>query len=184
MAETHQAGEVGGFAAFAYAQFRSGLHRYLLRRLRSVDRAEDLAQEVYLRLLRFANRELVQCPEAYVYRVAFNVLCEFRLSEQRQRVAFDSDEVARVAERLAQEEEPPEEVWDQRTRERWLDAALAELPPMQRAVFLLAIRHDVPHREIASRLGLSMHTVRKYLYRTLHHCRQKLSEHTNEGTRP
>jgi RNA polymerase sigma factor (sigma-70 family) len=99
-------------------------------------------------------------------------------------VAFDSDEVARVAEQLAQEEEPPEEVWDQRTRERWLDAALAELPPMQRAVFLLAIRHDVPHREIASRLGLSMHTVRKYLYRTLHHCRQKLSEHTNEGTRP
>jgi RNA polymerase sigma factor (sigma-70 family) len=182
--QSAKAGSHEGFAAFAYAQFRTGLHRYLLRRLRSADRAEDLAQEVYLRLLRFANRELVQCPEAYVYRVAFNVLCEFRLSEQRQRVAFDSDEMARVAEQLAQEEEPPEEVWDQRARERWLDAALEELPPMQRAVFLLAIRHDVPHRQIADRLGLSMHTVRKYLYRTLHHCRQKLSEHTTKGNRP
>lgn len=173
-----------GFAAFAYAQFRAGLHRYLLRRLRSADRAQDLAQEVYLRLLRFADRELVQCPEAYVYRVAFNVLCEFRLSEQRQRVAFDSDEMARVAEQLAQDEEPVEDQWEQEARQQWLDAALEELPSMQRAVFILAIRHDVPHQQIATRLGLSLHTVRKYLYRTLHHCRQRMAEHSKKVTSP
>ena len=173
-----------GFAAFAYAQFRAGLHRYLLRRLRSADRAQDLAQEVYLRLLRFADRELVQCPEAYVYRVAFNVICEFRLSEQRQRVAFDSDEMARLAEQLAQEEEPIEDLWEHEARQQWLDAALAELPSMQRAVFVLAIRHDLPHGEIATRLGLSLHTVRKYLYRTLHHCRQKMAGYSSKVTPP
>ena len=40
----------------ALAQFRPGLYRYLLHCLRNSDSAEELAQEVYLRLLRVENQ--------------------------------------------------------------------------------------------------------------------------------
>src|SRR5262245_32725797 len=99
-----------GFANLAFEQFRAGLHRYLLRRLRSAENAQDLAQEVYLRLLRFSDRKLVQHPEAYVYRVAFNVLCEFKLHEKRDPVSFDSDAVALLAEQIPDDIAPPDEI--------------------------------------------------------------------------
>jgi len=167
-------GQGSGLAALAFEHFRGGLQRYLVRRLRNGEDAQDLAQEVYLRLLRFGDEELVRRPESYVYRVAFNVLCEFKLSTGRDPVAFDSETVARLAEEFPAEELSPEDAWSQGSRQQRLDAVLARLPAMQRAVFLLAVRHDVPHEKIAHELGVSLHTVRKYLYRSLHYCRQNL----------
>jgi len=171
-----------GFAALAFDTFQERLHRFLLRRLRSRENAEDLAQEVYLRLLRFSDGDLVKQPQAYLYQVAFNVLCEFKLQEKKQVVSFDSAAAAVVADKLAADSAPPEEALDRQTDERRLDAVLERLPPMQRAVFLLAIRHGLPHAEIARKLGISLHTVRKYLYRALHYCREQLADPRPEGT--
>lgn len=50
------------------------LHGFLLRRLRGrAESSEDIRQEVYLRMLRFTDAELVREPRAYLYRVARNV---------------------------------------------------------------------------------------------------------------
>jgi RNA polymerase sigma factor (sigma-70 family) len=163
-------------ARLAYAHFGMGLQRFLMRRLRSRENAEDLAQEVYLRLLRFADAELVQRPEAYVYQVAFNVFCEFRLAERRNVVTFDSNTAAQLEEDLAADLVSPDEAIDQQAWQDRLDAVIEGLPAMQRAVFLLAVRHGLPHSQIAQKLEISMHTVRKYLYKALHYCRQHLPE--------
>ena len=163
-----------GSSGAAFEQFREGLLRFLLRRLGHVETAQDLAQEVYLRLLRFADHELVRQPGAYVYRVAYHVLCEFSLHERRSPVTFDSRALEQLAEDLPVDAPPVEDLLERRDREQRLEAVLAQLPAMQRSVFLLAVRHDLPHEEVAARLGLSLHTVRKYLYRTLQHCRQHL----------
>ncbi|MBL8265640.1 RNA polymerase sigma factor [Steroidobacter sp.] len=162
------------FAALVAEQFGGGLYRYLLSRLSHRQAAEDLAQEVYLRLLRFADRELVQSPENYVYRVAFNVLHEFRLHQRRNPVQFDSTTATELESLLPDDAPTAEQLYEQDDREQQLEAVLAKLPAMQRSVFLLAVRHDVPHEEIAARLGISLHTVRKYLYRTLHFCRTQM----------
>lgn len=162
------------FVALVAEQFGGGLYRYLLSRVSHHQAAEDLAQEVYLRLLRFADQELVQSPENYLYRVAFNVLHEFRLHQRRNPVQFDSTTVAELESMLPDDAPTSEQVYEQHDREDQLEAVLAKLPPMQRAVFLLAVRHDLPHEEIATRLGISLHTVRKYLYRTLHYCRTQM----------
>lgn len=169
------------FAALAFEQFGAGLYRYLLNSLRHRDTAEDLAQEVYLRLLRFADSELVRSPEDYVYRVAFNVLHEFRLHEKRLPLVFDSDAAATVAEELESSETSVEEAGNQWSEERRLEAALAQVPAMQRAVFLLAVRHDMAHEDIADKLELSLHTVRKYLYRTMLHCRRQIAKENKTG---
>ncbi len=161
----------GAFARAAFGQFRAGLYRYLLRKLRSAESAEDLTQEVYLRLLRTADRKLVRNPQAYVFGVAFNVLYEFRLNEAQNPVDFDSEAVAQLGETLPGETEPPEEAHERRNRTRWLNEVMARLSPMQQAVLLMAKRQGLAHAEIAARLGISIGTVRKHLARAINQCR-------------
>lgn len=167
-----------GFARLAFEHYRLGLHRYLLRRLRDSESARDLSQEVYLRLLRFTEQDLVQQPEAYLYRVAYNVLCDFKLREGQNRVEFDSEAFERHAMSLPDESASQEEECERESREAQLERVLAELPPMQRAVFLMQKRQGLSYQQTAKTLGLSVKTVKTYLFRAVCHCRKSM-----EGSR-
>ena len=83
---------IARFVAKAFRQYGLGLHRYLERRLPTPQDADDVAQEVYLRLLRLDDTEFVREPQAYLYGVASNVVREFRMRSEleRERVTFDS----------------------------------------------------------------------------------------------
>lgn len=116
-----------GSARLPFGQFREGLYRYLLRKLRQAENAEDLTQEVYLRLLRTPDRKLVRNPQAYVFGVAFNVLYEFKLDEQHNPVAFDSPAVERLEDVLPDPADAPDKAQERRGREQWLDDVMARL---------------------------------------------------------
>jgi RNA polymerase sigma factor (sigma-70 family) len=161
-------------ATLAYEQFHSGLYRYLLRRLGSAQNAEDLAQEVYLRLLRTADPGQVKYPQAYVYRVAFNVLYEFRLRARGDPVVFDSETVAEAADELPDDATLPEQAYEDGAKERQFERAIAQLPPMQRAVLRLATHHNLAHAQIAEKLGISVSTVRNHLYKAVDFCRHEV----------
>src|SRR5688572_25206357 len=75
----------------AFEQYRGQLHRFLVGRLRSTQDAQDLAQDVYLRFLQIAQQETVREPQALLYRLASNLVYEFRLRERRGHVTFDSE---------------------------------------------------------------------------------------------
>jgi RNA polymerase sigma-19 factor, ECF subfamily len=156
----------------ATSRFRAGLARFLLRRVRSAHDAEDLAQEVYLRLLRV--RSTVEHPKAYIYRVAANVIYEFCLQRDRElgRLASGADDVP--VEDIMDHAAGPERLLELRGVENTLSAVVAELPPMQRAVLLLAKHRGLSHAEIAARLGISVNTARVHLYRALARCRASL----------
>jgi RNA polymerase sigma-19 factor, ECF subfamily len=156
----------------AFGPFREGLYRYLLHRLRNAESAEDLTQEVYLRLHRGAERTLVSNPQAYVFGVAFNVLSEFRLHEAHSPIDFDSATVERISEQLTDAAETPEQIQDRLELARWLDGVLARLSPMQKAVLLMAKRQGLTHAEIALKLGIAVGTVRKHLARAIAQCRK------------
>lgn len=173
---TQQPKRIPRFGGVAFQQLGVRLHRYLQRRLVKPEVAEDLTQEVYLRLLRIQDDRLVRCPEAYVYRIASNLLGEFKLHEQEALIEVDSERVAELADRLEDESSTPDEACEQVNRERWLEEVLAQLPPMQRAVFLLAKREDLSYGQIADRLQLSVHTVKKYLFRAMDHCRKAIQQ--------
>jgi RNA polymerase sigma factor (sigma-70 family) len=165
-----------GMAAFAFEQFSSGLYRYLLRRLRSVANAEDLAQEVYLRLLRAVEPRQVKFPQAYVYRIAFHVLCEFQVRERGGKVTFDSETAAALADHVADETATPEQAYEEDARQERFEQVLGELPPMQRAVLRLATQHNFSHAQIAASLGISVSTVRNHLYKAIDHCRHRFAD--------
>ena len=159
------------FVSTVFDEYHTILHRYLVRRLRGrhLD-AADVAQETYLRLLRMRNPESVIHPQAYVFRVASNVLREMCQKEQVQES---------LPERLTDPAAPgsasevPESAVDCQIRLDALKTALSELPPRTQAIFILKKRDGLTRKEIAEQLKISEHTVKKHLLTAVAWCRNQ-----------
>ena len=82
-------------------QYRSDLHRYLMRRLRSSEDARDLAQEAYLRYLQLPDHGAVRKPSGYLFRIAVNLIYEWRLRRDRSAVTYNSELADKCSSSLA-----------------------------------------------------------------------------------
>jgi RNA polymerase sigma-70 factor (ECF subfamily) len=149
----------------AWKQFDKELRRYLMGRLHHAENAQDLAQEVYLRLLRFEDAHQVRDFRAYLYRIASHVVYEFKFRARERFLTFDSQAVEDWAERPPHV--APDQIGDQLSTERQLDQMLAKLQPTCRAVLLAHKRDGLSYSEVANKLGLSEHTVKKYVFRAI-----------------
>jgi RNA polymerase sigma factor (sigma-70 family) len=150
------------FAASAFENYAAELHRFLMRRLRRPEDAEDLAQEVFMRLSRIDNSEFVEKPRAYLFGIASHVVFEFRMrGKLKEWIVFDSGTVEAAAEQPVAPS--PDELADRLDLQRQLTAALKRLPPLQLAVFLLHKRDGYSYEEIAGRLNLSARQIENHL---------------------
>ena len=150
------------FAAEVRKLYGSDLYFFLLSRLKNEQDAKDVVQEIYLRLLRLGPGELVRDPHAYVYFVASQVLAQFRMRAKLNPLVYDSA-LLRNCDRH------PAELGRDSVADRWLalaevEALLGALAPMHRAVFMLRKLDGLSWAQIAERLKISVHTVKKYLY--------------------
>jgi RNA polymerase sigma factor (sigma-70 family) len=146
------------FDASSFRTYDKQLHRYLLRRLTKRQDAEDLAQEVYLRLLRVDATKRVEKPVAYIFGIASHVIADFR-SESKQ-----------ACERLEEsDEEPddrassPDDLADRLNLQQQLERAFARLPQMHARVLIAHKHRGLSYEEVATELHLSIHTVEKYV---------------------
>lgn len=145
-----------------FREYGAQLHRFLLRRLTRPQDADDLAQEVFMRLARMERPELVRKPHAYLFSVASNLIREFRLRTNRDRacITYDSDMVEQLSESSSASRD---ELAEQLDVERRLERALSLLPRKHRAVLLLVKRDGLSHKEVARRTGLNVRTVERYV---------------------
>ncbi|MDN5782297.1 MAG: RNA polymerase sigma factor [Luteimonas sp.] len=158
------------FAASTMHQHGEALQRFLRGRVARPQDLGDLVQEVYLRLLRVRKHDEVLNPLAYVYGIAANVASEFQMRERRDRTVYDSELMQTAA-------DAPAELPDGEGGayfEHQVNQALAALPPMRLAVLLLERREGLSQPQIAEKLGLSAHTVKKYSVEALAHVRASL----------
>src|SRR5688500_6611634 len=112
-------------AASVHERFRAQLYRFLVRRLGGAQGADDLAQEVYLRLLRMDKSELVRQPQAYVYTIASHVAYQFRMRQEQSPVTFDSEMLQQASE--DPEHVLPDELADHLSAQRLLEELLSTL---------------------------------------------------------
>jgi RNA polymerase sigma-70 factor (ECF subfamily) len=137
--------------------WNAGLTRFLRRRLPQPIDAEDLAQEVYARLLRVEKLELIEEPQAYLYRVAVNVAAEWRMRAAQSK-PHSADELDTLVAATT-----PETALSEADFARQLDDALRGMTPMVRAVIYLKLRDGMSHEEIARHLGITTRMVRRLL---------------------
>jgi RNA polymerase sigma factor (sigma-70 family) len=156
-----------------FDQHRSGLATFIRRRVRTGSDASDLTQEVYLRFLRADRDELIRNPEAYLFTVAVNLLREQSVLERRWSKAVDATEPP-TDPALVNFRTPEEEV-DREARMARLTGLIEALPPKLQAVLILQYRDELTYQQIAERIGVTTHTVKKYVMQGLALCRKRLS---------
>jgi RNA polymerase sigma factor (sigma-70 family) len=155
-----------------FSEHGTALQAFFRRRIRVIPDAPDLAQEVYLRMLRVSDTDAIRNPELYLYTVANNLVKENAVFERRRAAWDDIDDLA-VQEQLAELPQFDGEI-DTSLRLQRLREVLAQLSPKCRAAVLLQYGHDLSYEEIGSRLGISSHMVKKYLAQALLHCRRRM----------
>lgn len=153
------------------AEHGKDLLRFIARRVRTTD-AHDLAQEVYVRLLRLNRNHtsLIRDPEAYLYRVANNLLHEFAIDRRETLLGL-----RRWSEEQATEDGfTPDASAEAVGVSASVREILRELPAHHRAVLILHRQEGMTYEEIGSRLSISPSTVKKYLGIALRYCRERL----------
>ena len=156
-----------------YKDAYSDLFLFLLKRLADRQDAHDLAQEAYLRLLRVDRFDLVEQPKAYLFRVATNLVYEFRI-KQGKNVLHHAGLLDDMG--VPAPDETPERHYELRQSIEHVADILDSLPPLYEAVLLMRKRDGLSQPEIAEKLGVSIHTVRKYLTRAIVACRKACEE--------
>lgn len=152
--------------------YREKLHRYLTRCLRSSDDARDLAQEAYLRYLQLPDARVLHRPDRYLYRIALNLLHEWRLRRDRSKVTFDSELADKRAGTLA---DASADAFRQVTSAEYLQQVLDTMPANYRRVLWMNRVEGLHYREIAKQMGLTPDTVLVYLGRAIA-CARRVKE--------
>lgn len=145
-----------------YRQYRDPLHGYLYRLCGSIDQAEELTQETFVRaytgLLTFRG----DCSVAtWLFRIARNTY--LNSLRRPSPTHIDTDELLAIPD-LAGASDPVRRY--AAVEQRGLIAlALAQLPEQQRSVLLLRDAEGLAYVEIADVLGISLSAVKVNLFR-------------------
>lgn len=151
------------------AQYRRRLHRFLSVRLRNVHDVPDLAQEVFLRLLRVRQHDVIRNPEAYLFTVASHVIHQHTLRQSNSPAMVDIVEA--VSELTTDATDDLATRADNAQRIERLERVLAQLPPRVAAALVMHRVSGYTVQEIADELGVARETAKKYLVRAARHCR-------------
>lgn len=151
---------------------------WLTKKVGNHDDASDVAQDVYMRVYRFANVEVIENPQALLFKTAANLaINELKRRGRilRRHVQVDDDSVAGQVAELPAEGPTPEEVVDHKQDIDAMKRAIGALPEKPRAAFIMNRFEDKTYAAIAVELGVSESTVEKYMMDALKRLRVRLS---------
>lgn len=155
-----------------FAAHRGALQAFFYRRVRQRADATDLAQEVYLRMLRVKDISTIRDTEAYLYSVASNLAKEQAASDRRRGVSIDLDDTT-IQEQLAQRAKFDGEILAEQQIAR-LRTVLRGLPPKCHAAVVLQYVQGLSQQQIADRLQISPRLVKQYVAQALSLCRRRM----------
>ncbi len=144
-------------------RYHKPLTAYFYRRVHSRNEAEDLTQEVFLRLVRRLDVETIDNPEAFVFRTAVNLLRDW----SRRGKTHQSHLAELTHHQPDIEELSPERVFDSRQSLTLVMSVLEELDERSRDAFILHRLEGMKHAEIAELYGVSVSSVEKYILKAL-----------------
>jgi RNA polymerase sigma-70 factor (sigma-E family) len=130
-------------------------------------RAEDAVAEAFVKVYRQMQRGAVEHPRAYLRRAVVN-----EINSRFRRLAVERREAAKRSGDARGLRAADEQLAD--TDEMFV--ALRHLPPRQRSVVVLRFYEDLPEKDIADVMGISIGTVKSTLHRGLARLRELVGE--------
>jgi len=150
----------------AFRQERGMLRRFIARRIRDPQEAEDYVQEVYLRVLAVSSQNKIGNFRGFLLRIASNLIIDLR---RRDGARLRDRHVALEEEHHPTDDgaESPERIVQARQQLQRLNGVLAGLDPAAAEVFRLVRLEGRSHHEAAVRLGIDVRSVSRHLERVL-----------------
>lgn len=148
-----------------YRDHRSWLLAWLRRNIACPQRAEDLSQDTFVRLLGRDALTTPRKPRAFLVAIAKGLLFDhFR------RTALEQAYLSELMLIPEAEQPSPEEQHLILEDLKAIDSLLGKLSSKARAAFLHSRLDGLGHAEIAERLGVSVPRVRQYLAQGMRQC--------------
>jgi RNA polymerase sigma-70 factor, ECF subfamily len=138
------------------------VYRLAYRLTGNVPDAEDLTQEVFVRVFRSLSSYTPGTFEGWLHRITTNLFLD--MARRRQRIRFEGLGDA-AAGRLSGDEPTPAQAFDARHLDGDVQQALAALAPEYRAAVVLCDIEGLSYEEVASTLGVKLGTVRSRIHR-------------------
>ncbi|MFF9866118.1 MULTISPECIES: RNA polymerase sigma factor SigE [unclassified Streptomyces] len=140
--------------------------------------AEDLTQEVFVRVFRSLSTYTPGTFEGWLHRITTNLFLD--MVRRKQRIRFDAlgDD---AAERLPSREPSPQQVFHDTHFDADVQQALDTLAPEFRAAVVLCDIEGLSYEEIAATLGVKLGTVRSRIHRGRSHLRKALKHRSPEA---
>lgn len=156
-----------GDAAFGamHARYQHSLRRFFSGYRLSHADVEDLTQDVFLRLARLPDREVVRSPDAFVFTLARNLV---RDRARRLHVRAATLSVSIEETELCSDAPSPDEVIEVDERLRAALEVLGSLKPATRDAFLMHRVDGHSYSDIATITGVSVSMIEKHVMAAIH----------------
>ncbi|ULQ48006.1 sigma-70 family RNA polymerase sigma factor [Flagellatimonas centrodinii] len=155
-------------------QYSKALNRFFANRVNNPADAEDMVQKVFVRVMQRSRNEPIEHVQRYLFQVAASVLNdELRRARSHHENAHDSfDEVEHP---LRNDITPEREVMGEQSISRMI-AALQELPPRTREVYVLRAMRRHKFNDIATQLRISNRAAQGHMARALAHIAKAIND--------
>jgi RNA polymerase sigma-70 factor (ECF subfamily) len=181
--QAYRAGDVRAFERLV-ARYEKPIWNFLRRFVADAATAEDLLQEVFLRVVKSADEWRGAAKfSTWLYTIARNLTVDqSRRAVHRNAASLDgpahagSDSTATLHDRLPSPDRRADDLASDRETKRRIDEAVAALPAEQREVFLMREVMEMPFAEIATAVGASEPTVKSRMRYALEKLRAALVE--------
>jgi len=163
---------------FVFISFYNELCNYSLRLVKDKMTAEEIVQDVFVRL--WENRERLSINsslKAYLYRAVHN-LCINYLDHQSVKLKYATTSLKNYSDLVSPvSSDYPIANLLARELDDKINQSLSELPDQCREIFLLIHDDDLSYKEAAAKLGISVNTVKTQLHRAIFRLRESLKDY-------
>ena len=143
-----------------YNAYAKDIRRFLFYKTQDIDKAEDILQEVFVKLWENCNKVDYDKVKSYIYSIANNM---FLNEVKHQKVAHNYNKYNK----RESTNESPEFIMLEKEFMEKLELTIANLPEKQRKVFLMNRIEKKKYREIALLLNISVKAVEKRMHQAL-----------------
>ncbi|MBL4617693.1 MAG: sigma-70 family RNA polymerase sigma factor [Robiginitomaculum sp.] len=162
-----------------YLAQRANLCRFVAARLRDEAGAEDVVQDVWMRIEKSKKLEEIENPVGYLFTIAGHLALDIIRQRKRQKAREEkwTDETTTKLDGIAtSQEQNAEASLLQAERIIKVRTAIARLPPKSRRAFELHRMQEMSHKEVAAEMGIAVSTVEKHIIRAMRELVQTLRD--------
>lgn len=161
-----------------FHHYRSKIYAYAFHLLDNKDMADELVQEVFLKVWLSRNK----IPEIARFDAWLFIIARNQIFDMLKHLSKESSAKARMSVVPVPVSDTVETQLINKENEQLLENALGRLSPQQKLIFTLSRHQGMKHEEIATRLNISRNTVKTHLVHALKILRSVLPLHSDTIT--